>query len=105
MSEKLMMKEVDIVKEYREAKNKKEQVGILADQNLCTRNKIIKVLEAAGEILPEVTNNKHEKIILPEVVKIAVFKMVDELEVEICAKHMEIKKAEKILEQLLSYVN
>lgn len=105
MSEKLLMKEVDIVKEYREAKNKKEQVGILADQNLCTRNKIINVLEVAREILPEVTNNKREKIILPEVVKIAVFKMVDELEVEICAKRMEIKKAEKILEQLLSYLN
>ena len=105
MSEKLMMKEADIVKEFKESKNKREQIGILADQNLCTRNTIIKVLEAAGEILPEVVHAKKEKVVLPEVVKMAILKMVDELEVEICAKRMEIKKSEKDLEQLLSYIN
>lgn len=105
MSEIFIMKEADIIKEYKEAKNKKEQIGILADQNLCTRNKIIKVLEAAGEVLPEVTHAKKEKVVLPEVVKLAILKMVDELEVEICAKRMEIKKSEKDLEQLLSYIN
>ena len=43
------MSSEEILKEYRGAKNKKQQITILADQNLCTRGEIIKILIEAGE--------------------------------------------------------
>lgn len=44
----MMMTEADICKEYREAKDRKAQVGILAELNGCTKEKIAEVLESAG---------------------------------------------------------
>lgn len=41
----------EICKEFREAKNKKLQIGILADQNLCSKDEIIKTLMKSGEDL------------------------------------------------------
>lgn len=38
------MNSEQICREYREAKNKKQQIGILADQNLCGKSEIIKFL-------------------------------------------------------------
>lgn len=45
----LYMNSERICREYREAKNKKQQIGILADQNLCGKSEIIKILIEAGE--------------------------------------------------------
>lgn len=42
------MSSEEICKEYRAAKNKKQQIGILADQNLCGKSDIIKILIEAG---------------------------------------------------------
>ena len=39
----------DIVTEYRQAKNKREQIKILADLNVTSQEEIIKILREAGE--------------------------------------------------------
>jgi len=41
-------KKAEIVREYKTAKNKSSQIGILADLNCCTRKDIEKVLIEAG---------------------------------------------------------
>lgn len=51
MESKMPMSQADIAKEYREAKNKKQQIKILADENLCETGDIVRVLLAAG--IPE----------------------------------------------------
>ena len=48
MGSKMPMSQADIAKEYREAKNKKQQIKILADENLCKTGDIVRVLLAAG---------------------------------------------------------
>lgn len=45
---KMYMTPADIAKEYREAKHKKTQIEILADQNCCTKEAIKDVLRAQG---------------------------------------------------------
>ena len=44
----------EICRDYRQAKDKKGQIEILADRNLCTREAIEDVLRSRGEELPEV---------------------------------------------------
>lgn len=44
------MTDKEICQEYREAKNKNQQIRILADLNLCTPREILDILTAAGEI-------------------------------------------------------
>lgn len=51
MESKMPMSQADIAKEYRESKNKKQQIKILADENLCKTGDIVRVLLAAG--IPE----------------------------------------------------
>lgn len=48
----LPMTEQEIVKEYKEAKSPRTQIGILADQNGCEKKPIVNILEAAGCELP-----------------------------------------------------
>ena len=48
----LPMTEQEIVKEYKEAKSPRTQIGILADQNGCEKKTIVNILEAAGCELP-----------------------------------------------------
>lgn len=43
------MTEAEICREYREAKNQRAQVEILADLNLCSKNEILKVLMVNGQ--------------------------------------------------------
>lgn len=47
------MSEVDIAKEYREAANKRKQIGVLADLNECTRKQIQELLIKNGEEISE----------------------------------------------------
>lgn len=47
------MTDADIVLEYRQAKRKSEQIGILADLNGCTKAEIKKILFENGEIEEE----------------------------------------------------
>ena len=48
MTKQLHMKEADILKEYNEAKDKREQVRILAELNLTSQEHIVEVLRAQG---------------------------------------------------------
>lgn len=42
----------EICREYNQAKNKREQIVILADQNCCNKEEIMKILIMNGEPLP-----------------------------------------------------
>lgn len=46
------MSDYEIVRSYREAKNKSKQIGILADLTLHSENDIVKILEDNGENVP-----------------------------------------------------
>ena len=48
----------EIAKEYREAKDKGNQIKILADENLTDRKEIVKVLKEQGEITDKVPRAK-----------------------------------------------
>lgn len=51
------MSDCEIVRSYREAKNKSKQIGILADLTLRSDNDIVKILEDNGESVP---TKKHK---------------------------------------------
>ena len=57
-SEKMNMTPQEIAKEYREAKDKGNQIKILADENLTDRKEIIKILREQGEITDKVPRSK-----------------------------------------------
>ena len=48
----LLMSEQQIVNEYKEAKSPRNQIAILADQNMCDKKTIVNILEAAGCEVP-----------------------------------------------------
>ena len=48
----------EIAKEYREAKDKGNQIKILADENLTDRKEIVKILKEQGEITDKVPRAK-----------------------------------------------
>ena len=48
----------EIAKEYREAKDKGNQIKILDDENLTDRKEIIKILREQGEITDKVPRSK-----------------------------------------------
>ncbi len=54
----MMMTDAEIIREYREAKTPLKQIGILADENQCSRGKIVDILRAAGVELPAVYREK-----------------------------------------------
>lgn len=55
----MIMTPQDIAKSYREAKDRRTQIGILADLNVCKHNEIVQVLMDAGELTAE----EYEKLI------------------------------------------
>lgn len=57
----LYMEESEIVKDFREAKDKQMQIGILADRNLTTKVVIREVLREHGIDLPEPKNTNRGK--------------------------------------------
>ena len=61
MESKMPMSQADIAKEYREAKNKKQQIKILADENLCKTGDIVRVLLAAGTPKSRRSSRKRSK--------------------------------------------
>lgn len=56
----MIMTNDEIVMEYKQAKAPLKQIGILADQNLCTREEIIEILREAGADLPKIYQKKSE---------------------------------------------
>ncbi len=51
----------EIVREYREAKSPMKQIGILADENACTKREIVRILLEAGEEVPGQFLRKKEE--------------------------------------------
>lgn len=49
----MTMTPAEIAKSYREAKNRRAQIGVLADLNACKKSDILAALVEAGEITPE----------------------------------------------------
>ena len=94
----LHMSMEEICKEYREAKNKKRQITILADQNLCKRADIIKILIEAGEDmgcmkLKEDENKKEPQASsIPQAILDALYEKLDAIDQEIIAKEREYKQ-------------
>ena len=93
------MNSEQICREYREAKNKKQQIGILADQNLCGKSEIIKILIEAGEDMscmePKRGKGKPKeapKEPLPEVVLRVLYARLDLIDQEMAAKEEEYKQ-------------
>lgn len=56
----MQMSNADIVKMYREAKDKKAQVEILADLNACEKDKIISILKEGGVPSVELPRNRKK---------------------------------------------
>ena len=83
-----MMTPTEICREYRLAKDKKEQIKILADENCTTQEEIIKVLLDCGEMeAPEETTkpktNKPKQAkqpYVPDAVKEILCRRMDELD-------------------------
>lgn len=92
------MSSEEICKEYRGAKNKKQQIGILADQNLCQKSDIIKILIEAGEDMSCMEPKKKDKPKmapqepLPEVVLGVLYARLDLIDQEMAAKEEEYKQ-------------
>ena len=55
----MMMTDAEIIREYREAAKPMKQIGILADENQCSRGKIVDILREAGMELPAVYREKR----------------------------------------------
>ena len=78
------MTDNEICREYREAKNKKAQIQILADQMLCTRGEIIKILAENGEDVSQINTKaqvrrkKEEPV--PESVLVDLCNRLDEID-------------------------
>ena len=105
------MTQQEICKEYRESKSKKRQIAILADENLCTKSEIIKILVENGEKVETKTPGRPKKQesqevkeperqqaeekpknIMPDSVQIALFARLDAIESEIREKEKEYRE-------------
>ena len=56
----MQMNDDEIVKMYREAEDKKAQITILADLNVCEKEDIIKILKAGGVTQAEMPRNRKK---------------------------------------------
>lgn len=49
----MIMSNEEIVREYRQSKKPMVQIGILADENTCSKREIVAILLEAGETVPK----------------------------------------------------
>lgn len=120
----MQMSDEEIRRNYRAAANKQLQIGILADLNLCSKEKIKRILEQeeAPEPVPEdkppvIDSEKYmaaglrkkkkdadEKRRVSEVVKEAIVKRMVEVQEEIDALMEKRKELEKKLMELNTFI-
>ena len=115
----MKMKESEICREYKEAKDKRAQIRILAELNLCEKNEILNILLKNGYELPperKKTEQKEEKAVcigpreekaqeeapekpqnMPEAVMSTLYARMDELD-------EAIKKLEKEYREIAAFV-
>lgn len=84
----------DICRSYREAKNKREQIKILADLNCTSKEEILKVLVDCGEEVPTPAKRKKptEKPNIPDAVYTAITERMDVLNAVIAETEREYKE-------------
>ena len=107
------MTRAEILKSYKEAKDKKNQIAILADMNICSKQEIRDELIKAGvpgEELPKFRDKKTEPVkvkvihpqdkpIMPKVVReVCTAKMV-EIQERIDADQSELKEIKDFMDQ------
>ena len=111
----MQMSNEDIVKEYRESKNKKGQIQILADLNACEREKIVRILTSHGEMeekKPKAAGKEkvapvqqdNIALVVPEIVKEAISQKMIEIQdtIDLCKKKQ--KESEGQLDVLSGYL-
>lgn len=102
-----MMTDGEICREYRLAKDKDKQIGIIADQCGMDMDEIIKVLVDCGEMEPPRPRRKRpakqRKMDVPELTKPvadALYARIDELDRQIKPLEDKRKELDKQMEQL-----
>ena len=111
----MQMSNEDIVKEYRESKNKKGQIQILADLNACDREKIVRILtshgameekkpKAAGKEKVAPVQQSPIALVVPEIVKEALSQKMIELQEAIDKYKAKQKESEEQLDVLSNYL-
>lgn len=106
-----MMTDGEICREYRLAKDKDKQIGIIADQCGMVRNEIIKVLVDCGEMEAPVEKPKAKKAVkkndnpvVPAVVLDIIYHRIDELDMLIKPLEDELKPLKAEYEQIAAFL-
>lgn len=93
----MRMTEAEICKEYREAKNPRMQIGILADLNVCEKEDILKILILNGQDVtvagPKKPGQKGDKVLN------LMFSLLDEVETEVYAAEQKYKAIVESIKQ------
>ena len=109
-----MMTPTEICREYRMAKDKKEQIKILADENCTTKEEIIKVLVDCGEMdglpiaSPKPKTEKKSEVkpfVVPDAVKEALCNRIDELDKMIKPLEDQLKPLKREYEEIADFLN
>lgn len=81
----MTMTDNEICRNYRAAKNKPEQIKILADMNCTTVDEVKKILISGGELVeePQKSNRGKKPVVMPDSVLDALAHELDVLDVEI----------------------
>ena len=88
------MTEADIARDYRLAKNKNMQIGILADRNCTSRERIIDILLEKGEniVLRKDTRGRKKKREILNHTDETVFQRLDDMDEKIVGLEKEYRK-------------
>lgn len=95
----MQMSNREICMNYKQAKNKFEQIQILADLNTVDRTNIIKILLFWGE-KPYLSSKKAEKELHNREYMNVMFKRLDTLDAEIAKREKEYREIVKILKEM-----
>ena len=96
----------EICRDYRQAKDKKGQIKILADLNCTTKEEIIKVLMDCGEKveLPKTKSKKQQKQDIPESVFNAITDRMEMLNISMKALEEKLDPLKAEYKELALYI-
>lgn len=110
----MQMTENEIVRNYREAKNKREQVTILADLNRCEKEEIVEILLKNGVDQRELPRKrkprkkpeeeKKSKSVTDTVASILVQRVV-EIDKILQVHYAEVETLEREKEDIMTYID
>lgn len=103
----------EICQVYRQAKNKKQQIEILSDLALKTKEEIEEILIAGGESV-NLTNNRKRKQVenkdvlkeqgLPEEIQMVLQEKLDQIDLEIKELNRKIEEREKLYREIAGFM-